>query len=149
MNPECQKQNVATSPDVIRWPFGQLVYDPTGLSSDVPYLIFGQSDGQTPVNFPSLPYDIIGMSGIGIDLALANPNNVELDAITVKVEVSVDGLQWTALDIVPPLDGLVGDGETRHIELSIHSRYLRLFAHTLTGTTDMDLTLTAYITEGE
>jgi hypothetical protein len=146
--PEFQKALSCTSEDVIQWPWAQLVYDPSGASESVPYLIMGYHALVPPPHWQSLPYDISGMRKVGLDFVYVNPPNHEyVGPIALSVEVSADGIRWSALDVT--VDPLVVDGDSRHIDLSVCSHYVRVVATPTDITDQMDINVVCYIAEGE
>lgn len=136
------------STDVIQWPWAPLVYDPSGSSETVPYLIMGYHALVPPTDWPSCARDISGMRKIGLDFVYHNPAEHEyVGPVALNVQVSADGIRWSTLDIT--IAPIVNDNDTRHVDIITTSRYLRVFA-TPTDITDvMEINVVCFITEGE
>ena len=152
MQPEFQKTLSCASTDVIQWPWAQLVYDPSGASESVPYLIMGYHALVPPAEWPSNAYDISGMRKIGLDFVYINPPDHEyVSHLALSVQVSADGMHWSTLDV--EVDPLASDGDSRHIDISTTSRYLRVVVTPPSGeenyTDYMDINVVCYISEGE
>jgi hypothetical protein len=146
--PEFQKTLSCTSEDVIQWPWAQLVYDSSGASESVPYLIMGYHALVPPTDWQSLPYDISGMRKVGLDFHYVNPPDAEyVGPVALSVQVSGDGSHWSTLDVI--VDPLVGDGDSRHIDLTVTSHYIRVVATPRDITDRMDINVICLIGAGE